>query len=326
MKEEKKEAPIGVLWGWGKPYHGKFIGSIILAVLGVACQMVPYFCVAHIVTLMLSGEQDFSSYMTACIVALCGYLGKVVFANLSTVISHTATYYTLRDLRENITAKLARVPMGTILDTPSGQYKTTIVDRVEGMEPTFAHLIPEMTANVLVPIVIVVYLLILDWRMALLSLVTLVVGLVVLVEGRMQNDNYKNRAGENVYGMRLMIEEISFAESKKALESGNDEREEPERETRASSNRNRSDRAENQRSASRSTRSERAAEMDDRDYDREREGGRYRSNTRTDASDDRRRSNSGGTRSRGTSARSRERSQDIDDRYMETDDEKLDFD
>ena len=101
---------------------------------------------------MLSGEQDFSSYMTACIVALCGYLGKVVFANLSTVISHTATYYTLRDLRENITAKLARVPMGTILDTPSGQYKMTIVDRVEGMESTFAHLIPEMTANVLVPL------------------------------------------------------------------------------------------------------------------------------------------------------------------------------
>ena len=183
MKEEKKESPIGVLWGWGKPYHGKFIGSIILAVVGVACQMVPYFCVAHIVTLMLSGEQDFSSYMTACIVALCGYLGKVVFANLSTVISHTATYSTLRDLRENITEKLARVPMGTILDTPSGQYKTTIVDRVEGMEPTFAHLIPEMTANVLVPIVIVVYLLILDWRMALLSLVTLVVGLVVMSAG-----------------------------------------------------------------------------------------------------------------------------------------------
>ena len=39
MKEEKKESPIGVLWGWGKLYHGKFIGSVILAVLGVACQM-----------------------------------------------------------------------------------------------------------------------------------------------------------------------------------------------------------------------------------------------------------------------------------------------
>ena len=183
MKEEKKESPIGTLWGWGKPYHGKFIGSIILAVLGVACQMVPYFCVAHIVTLMLSGERDFFRYIVACVIALCGYLGKVIFSNLSTTISHTATYYTLRDLRENITAKLARVPMGTILDTPSGQYKTTIVDRVEGMEPTFAHLIPEMTANVLVPLVIVVYLFFLDWRMALLSLVTLVVGLAVMSAG-----------------------------------------------------------------------------------------------------------------------------------------------
>lgn len=183
MKEEKKESPISVLWGWGKAYHGKFIGSIILAVLGVACQMVPYFCVAHIVTMMLSGEQNYSCYVTAGIIALCRYFGKVLFSCLSTTISHTATYYTLRDLRENITEKLARVPMGTILDTPSGQYKTTIVDRVEGMEPTFAHLIPEMTANVLVPIVIVVYLLILDWRMALLSLVTLVVGLVVMSAG-----------------------------------------------------------------------------------------------------------------------------------------------
>ena len=183
MNEEKKESPIGVLWGWGKPYHGKFIGSIILAVLGVACQMVPYFCVAHIVTMMLSGEQNFSRYVTAGIIALCGYFGKVLFSCLSTTISHTATYYTLRDLRENITAKLARVPMGTILDTPSGQYKTTIVDRVEGMEPTFAHLIPEMTANVLVPLVIVVYLFVMDWRMALLSLVTLVVGLAVMSAG-----------------------------------------------------------------------------------------------------------------------------------------------
>ena len=85
MKEEKKASPISVLLGWGKPYHGKFIGSVVLAVLGVACQMVPYFIVAHIVTMMLDGEQDFSRYVTGCMVALCGYLGsrKVRPCNLS---------------------------------------------------------------------------------------------------------------------------------------------------------------------------------------------------------------------------------------------------
>lgn len=70
--------------------------------------------------------------------------------------------------------------MGTILDTPSGQYKTTIVDRVEGMEPTLAHLIPEMTANLLVPVAIAVYIFALDWRMGFASLVTTVIGMAIM--------------------------------------------------------------------------------------------------------------------------------------------------
>lgn len=70
--------------------------------------------------------------------------------------------------------------MGMIVDTPSGQYKTTIVDRVEGMEPTLAHLIPEMTANVLVPAAIAVYIFILDWRMGIASLLTTIVGMAFM--------------------------------------------------------------------------------------------------------------------------------------------------
>ena len=31
MKEEKKASPISVLLGWGKPYHGKFIGSVSIS-------------------------------------------------------------------------------------------------------------------------------------------------------------------------------------------------------------------------------------------------------------------------------------------------------
>ena len=183
MNEEKKESPIGILWGWGKPYHGKFIGSIILAVLGVACQMVPYFCVAHIVTLMLSGEQNFSHYIDSLRYCALRLFGKShIFKSFYNHFPHSDLLHTARSTGE-YHRKLARVPMGTILDTPSGQYKTTIVDRVEGMEPTFAHLIPEMTANVLVPLVIVVYLFVMDWRMALLSLVTLVVGLAVMSAG-----------------------------------------------------------------------------------------------------------------------------------------------
>lgn len=43
-------------------------------------------------------------------------------------------------------------------------------------------------------------------------------GLKVIVSGRMANDNYKNKDGDQVYGVRLIAEEINFAESKRASE------------------------------------------------------------------------------------------------------------
>jgi len=176
--ERKTSSPFGVLWRWAYDYHGGFISSVILAVLGVAGSILAYGCIAAIIRLLLA-HGDLKACLPWCGVMLAGYGAKSIFSTLSTSLSHTATYHTLRDLRKNLLSKLSRVPMGTVLDTPSGQYKTTIVDRVEGMEPTLAHLIPEMTSNALVPLAIAVYIFVLDWRMGLASLVTTVLGLVV---------------------------------------------------------------------------------------------------------------------------------------------------
>ena len=57
------------------------------------------------------------------------------------------------------------------MDTSSGKLKETTVDQVDGMETTLAHLFPEMTANIVTPVLTVVSLLILDWRLALVRVV-----------------------------------------------------------------------------------------------------------------------------------------------------------
>lgn len=180
MKETKKPSPFSRLWVWAESEHVIFIMSIVLAVLGVACSMIPYFCVSIIITILLKDSAELNSVMYWIAIASAGYVGKVIFSCLSTAISHTATYHTLRDLRKKLILKLSRVPMGTILDTPSGSYKTTIVDRVEGMEPTLAHLIPEMTSNLLAPISIAVYIFALDWRMGIASLITTIIGIFIV--------------------------------------------------------------------------------------------------------------------------------------------------
>lgn len=40
-------------------------------------------------------------------------------------------------------------------------------------------------------------------------------GTKVLVTGRLQNNNYTNKEGQRVYDVRIMVEEMEFAESKK---------------------------------------------------------------------------------------------------------------
>ena len=62
MKEEKKESPIGILWGWGKPYHWKFIGSIALGAL--------FLCSSYCYADVVRGSEFFALYSSLCYCAL----------------------------------------------------------------------------------------------------------------------------------------------------------------------------------------------------------------------------------------------------------------
>lgn len=205
MEDYEKQSSASILMEWGKKYQSQFVLSIFFAVIGVAGGIVPYFCAAQMVGGLLEGNDDFHFYVTWCGAALAGYLVKIIFSCTSTSISHKATYRSLKDLRIRLIKKLTRLPMGTILDTPSGQYKTVIVERVEGMEPTLAHLIPEMTANLLIPIFIFIYLFILDWRMAFISIITLIVGMAVMMYGMR---GYAKRYEGAVLAGRKMVNAI----------------------------------------------------------------------------------------------------------------------
>lgn len=178
---KKKQSPIGMIMEYAEQYKSKYVCSVVLAVISVVCGMLPYFAVAKMVTGMISNEErDISFFALWCIAAAAGYIAKGIFNGLSTSISHTATYLTMKEIRQRLIAKLTRMPMGTILSSPSGYYKDVIVDRVEGIEVPLAHLLPEMTANVLAPVLMLIYLLTLDWRLALLSLITIPVGMAVM--------------------------------------------------------------------------------------------------------------------------------------------------
>ena len=157
--------------------HGDLTASVVLAVLGAAAGIVPYIAAAQILTLICAGMYELGPIATAASIALVGYLGSVWLASASTIISHRCAFITLNSIRKALTDKLSRVPMGTVLDQPSGTFKTLIVDTVEKLELPLAHMVPELTANTLIPVLMLAYLFVLDWRLALISLITIPVGI-----------------------------------------------------------------------------------------------------------------------------------------------------
>ena len=178
---EKKRSPFSLIMDYAGAYKSKYVCSVVLAVLSVISGMVPYLAVAKMVTAMIDHEdKEISFFVLWCTVAAAGYILKGIFNGISTSVSHTATFLTMKDIRQKLIAKLTRMPMGTILESPSGYYKDVIVDRVEGIEVPLAHLLPEMTANVLGPVLMLIYLFTLDWRLALISLITIPVGMGVM--------------------------------------------------------------------------------------------------------------------------------------------------
>ena len=177
----EKQSPIARIWELGKSEHARLITAVALALVGCEGGMVPYFAAAKIIVLLLAGQHSLAAYTPWLLAALCGFLARTVLYNLALAISHKATFSILKTIRQQLLAKLPKLPLGTVMDIPSGQLKQIIVDQVDRMETTLAHLFPEMTANLAAPLLTLIYLFVLDWRLALLSLAVFPVAFIFMM-------------------------------------------------------------------------------------------------------------------------------------------------
>ncbi len=169
-------------FGWVFTFAGQkksgYIASVAFAVIGAAFQILPFFVMAQVIGKLLAGNKDLAAYLIDCAVMAAFWLLRVLFHSLSTAQSHKATFAVLGNIRKQGLSKLARMPLGDVQARGSGELKNILVERVDSIEPTLAHVIPEMSSNAVVVIATLIYLFALDWRMALASLITFPLGMV----------------------------------------------------------------------------------------------------------------------------------------------------
>lgn len=179
-KSPAKKSLISWIFYFAGSKKGQYIVSVFFALLSVACCIVPYFIIARIVQQLMAGVRDWNLFLRECGITAIFWFGNVLFHAISTSMSHIATFNLLGNIRKSMCDKLTRLPLGTVLDMPSGALKSTIIERIDSMETTLAHIVPEYTSNIILSIVLVVYLFVLDWRLALACMAVLPVGVIAM--------------------------------------------------------------------------------------------------------------------------------------------------
>ncbi len=187
--EAKKKNWTDALFAYAEGEKGRMALSVVLSVLSVAAGLVPFYCVYALLCQVVAGAATAGTAVRWCLIALAVYLGKILLFTLSTGVSHAMAYSILEGLRLRLADRFLHAPLGSVADHSIGEIKTMMVDKIENLEPPLAHMIPEGAGHIVLPVVSIIALLCLDWRLALASLVTfplsfLCMGLTFKISGK----------------------------------------------------------------------------------------------------------------------------------------------
>ncbi|MCR4677394.1 MAG: ABC transporter ATP-binding protein/permease [Lachnospiraceae bacterium] len=189
------------------PYIGEYkkytVWAAIMMVIGIAANVLPYFFLYEIIAPLTRGEGVSVSFVCirVALVAVCEIIYSFSYVQGLT-FSHVSAYNTLKNIRISLQGKLEKQPLGNIKELGTGRIKKVFTDDIDMIELLLAHAIPEGIANTFIPAVIIIIMFIVNWRLGLLSLVPLVIGLFAM--GMMMksglekmNDYYESAARMN---------------------------------------------------------------------------------------------------------------------------------
>lgn len=169
---------LGAIWGMIAVYRARMWLAIFLGIGSALLLVVPPFAAAGIVAALLAGNQSAAIWWAAAMLASA--VGSTALFGLSTSVSHYIAADAQRDQREAIGDKLARVPLGLFSSLSSVELRRLLVDDVEKIEDGIAHLIPELTAAFVGPIVLLLAMMIADWRLGIAAAIPTVAGFFIM--------------------------------------------------------------------------------------------------------------------------------------------------
>ncbi|NUW31604.1 ABC transporter ATP-binding protein [Nonomuraea sp. SMC257] len=167
-----------------RPYVWSFAAVVLLQVIGALAGLAPLLAVVELGRVLLSpGPVDHGRVWTVVVAGAAGLLVRLLFTAASSGIGHLVDGQVQLALRRRLAARLGRVPIGWLSRRRTGELAKVVGDDVSAVHPFIAHAPGELVAAFVVPLVSLVYLFTVDWRLTLITLapVVLAVALVPLM-------------------------------------------------------------------------------------------------------------------------------------------------
>lgn len=216
--KQQKESWVKILFSFASPCKGKMTLSVLCAILSVAGGFIPFWAVYEILLVFINQTVTLDGILFWCLVGAAGYLIRCVCYGTSTILAHISAYTILQGIRLKIANRLMKAPLGEVMGRQIGYLKNIIMDKVEDLEPPLAHMIPELTSNLLLPIAIFVWMLAIDWRMGLAVLIAPVLAMIpMFFLMRNYNRQYAAYMESNNHVNSIIIEYVEGIEVVKAF-------------------------------------------------------------------------------------------------------------
>lgn len=218
QKTTEKKSWMSSLLSYAEGSKKELVISMILSVISIVAGLLPYYCFYRVIDLFILNKANVDVIIAWCVPAMAAYVIKVLFFGLSTGLSHHAAYTILEGLRLQVADRFLHAPLGEVTAHSIGEVKGVIVDKIEEIEPPLAHMIPEGCGHIALPVISFAALCIIDWRIALASLVTVPLSMVCMIlTFQISGKNFEKYNQSNAFMNSAIVEYIEGIEVIKAF-------------------------------------------------------------------------------------------------------------
>ena len=184
-KTSKKKEGIARLMELAGTKKAGLTAACTLSVLSSVCRIIPYFMIYRVLQMLIScyssGETfTFASVRTLVLITAASAVLYGVFAYSSAMLSHGAAFDILYELRMKLMEKMGRISSGYYTANTQGSVKKLLIEDVEQIEGFIAHSMCEVAATIATPLLTIIVLFIVDWRLTLVSLLPIICSFVIL--------------------------------------------------------------------------------------------------------------------------------------------------